>query len=240
MDDNKDIRHSESSTEGLEDDDTLDQGLDDESGDGSEGDDSSKTNKRTAEARINELTGRLKQTEEELKALKAREDKTPMPPTDKPESSPEARKVIEQLESLGFTRKGSVEQQIKQIESKMELNAEHSRLTNEYDGSDGRPRYDKTKIEGYMRDRSIYDPEVAYKAMNEAELLDWHLKKADAGSKKRPYVEKPGGSGVTRSTDNQITREKLQEVANNPTPLNRDWYERNRNKILQMMADGQI
>ena len=91
-----------------------------------------------------------------------------------------------------------------------------------------------------MRDHSVYDPEVAYKAMNEAELLDWNLKKADAGSKKRPYVGKPGGSGVTRASDNQITREKVQEVANNPTPVNRAWYERHRDKILQMMADGQL
>lgn len=236
--DDKDIRNSESSTEEL-DDESLDQDLDDESGDGQD-DESTKANKRTAEARINELTGQLKEAQQELKELKTQSVKTPMPPVNTPESSPEAQKIIAQLESLGFTRKGAVEEKIKTIEERIELNTEHARLSNEYDGEDGRPKYDKTKIESYMRSHAVFDPEVAYKAMNEAELLDWHLKKADAGSKKRPYVERPGGSGVTRSTDNQITREKLQEVANNPTPLNREWYEKNRTKILQMMAEGQL
>ena len=232
-------QNSESSTEGLEDDESLDHEVDDESGDGDE--ESSKANKRTAEARINELSGKLKEKEDELEKLKAKKsEKTPMPPNTKPESSPEAQKVIAQLESLGFTRTGTVEEKLKTIEERIELNSEHLRLGNEYDGEDGRPKYEKSKVEKYMRDHAIFDPEIAYKAMNEAELLDWHLKKADAGQKKRPYVEKPGGSGVTRSTDNQITKEKLQEVASNPTPANREWYERNRNKILQMMAEGQL
>lgn len=238
--DDKDIRNSDSSTEGLED-DTLDADLDDKSDDGQQDEDSSDASKRSAQARIDELTGRLKEQEKELKELKTKvPEKTPMPPVNNPEASPEAQRVIAQLESLGFTRKDTVDKELRTIEERIELNAEHLKLSNEFDGSDGRPKYDKTKIESFMRDRGIYDPEAAYKIMNEAELLDWNLKKADAGSKKRPYVEKPGGSGVTRSTETQITKEKLQEVANNPTPANRDWYERNRNKILQMMAEGQL
>lgn len=237
--DDKDIRHSDSSTEGLED-ETLDADLDDKSGDGQQDDESSDSNKRSAEARINELTGKLKEQEKELKDLKAKEtEKTPMPPTNS-ETSPEAKRVIEQLESLGFTRTSAVDEKLRTIEERMELNSEHQKLASEYDGSDGRPKYNKSKIEGFMRDRGIYDPEAAYKIMNESELLDWNLKKVDAGSKKRPYIEKPGGSGVTRSTDNQITKEKMQEVANNPTPANREWYERNRMKILQMYREGQL
>lgn len=234
-----DDQNSESSTEELED-ELLDSTVDEQS-ETENDEESSKANKRTAEARINELSGKLKEREEELRTLKAREIKTPMPPVvPGPDSTPEARKVIEQLEGLGFTRKGTVEEKIKQIEERIELNSEHGRLSSEYDGSDGRPKYDKSKVERYMRDRAIYDPEVAYKSMNEDELLDWHLKKVDAGQKKRPYTEKPGGSGVNRTTDNQITKEKLEEVAKNPTPANREWYERNRNKILHMMREGQL
>lgn len=235
-----DNKYSDSSTEGLEEDETLDADIDDESGSGTGEEDSSKDNKEE-QTRLNDLQAKLRIEKERVKELEARmTEKTPMPPAGSPESTPEAKKVIEQLEALGFTRKGAVDEKIKQIESKIELNSEHTKLGNEYDGSDGRPKYEKTKVESYMRDHAVYDPEVAYKAMNEAELLDWHLKKADAGQKRRPYVEKPGGSGVTRTTDNQITREKVQEVANNPTPANREWYERNRNKILQMMAEGQL
>lgn len=234
-----DNKYSESSTEGLEDDETLDADIDDESGSGTGEEDSSKGNKED-QKKLNDLQAKLRISEKRVAELETKAtEKVPTPPAP-PESTPEAQKVIQQLEALGFTRKGAVDEKIKQIESKIELNAEHIKLGNDYDGSDGRPKYEKGKVESYMRDHAVYDPEVAYKAMNEAELLDWNLKKADAGQKKRPYVEKPGGSGVTRSTDNQITKEKLQEVANNPTPLNREWYERNRNKILQMMAEGQI
>lgn len=235
-----DDQNSESSAEGLED-EVLDAVSDDDSENGQQDDESSKANKRTAEARINELSGRLKEQEDELKALRAKETvKTPMPPANNSTTSPEAQKVIEQLESLGFTRKEAIEEKLKTIEERIELNAEHMKLGNEYDGSDGRPKYNKSKVEGFMRDRGIFDPEAAYKIMNESELLDWNLKKVDAGSKKRPYVEKPGGSGVNRTSDTQITKEKLEEVSKNPTPANREWYERNRNKILQMMAEGQL
>lgn len=237
----QDTNNSESSTEELEDDDSLDSDLDENSDDDTGDDEASKANKKSAQARIDELTGRLKAQEDEIKALKETKTTVPTPPAgDDPTSTPEAQKVIKQLETLGFTRKTDVEKEIRVIEDRMTLNAEHLKLGTEYDGSDGRPKYDKAKIEGYMRDKGVYDPEVAYKAMNEAELLDWHLKKADAGSKKKPYIEKPGGSGVNRTSDNQITKEKLQEVAQNPTPANRAWYERNRNKILQMHSEGQF
>ncbi len=147
MNNDNDLRNSDSSTEGSEEDETLDQDLDDESSDGKGDEDSSKNKGRAAKDRIDDLSFQLKEKERKIAELEAKaNEKTPMPPTGSPESTPEAKKVIEQLESLGFTRKGSVEEQIKQIESKMELNAEHTRLNNEYDGSDGRPKYNKAKI----------------------------------------------------------------------------------------------
>lgn len=232
-------QNSESSTEEIED-EALDTDLADEAGE-EQGDESSKANKRSVQARIDELSGKLKESEERVKELETKvTEKVPMPPAVAQDTSPEAQKIINQLESLGFTRKEALEEKIKTIESQIELNSEHNRLRGEYDGSDGRPQYDKAKVERYMRDRAIFDPEVAYKAMHEAELLDWHLKKTEAGSKKRPYIEKPGGAGVARTSDNQITREKIQEVVDNPTPANRAWYEKNRNTIRSMMANGQL
>lgn len=240
--DDKDIQNSDPSSEEPEDDDSLDpnaDNADDDSGDA----DAKGKNKKSAETRINELNGKLKERERELEELRNNRPVEP-PITAKsdtpPVMTPEALKIINQLETLGFTRKGVVDEKFKQIEDRLTLESEHSKLGSEFDGSDGRPKYDKSKVEGYMRDHAVYDPEVAYKAMNEAELLDWHLKKAETGTKKKTYIEKPGGSGVNRSSDNQITKEKLQEVANNPTPNNRAWYEKNRDKILQMHSEGQF
>lgn len=234
----EDNRNSDSLAEdNLEDNQDVDE-FDKELGDD---DDSSKENKKTAQARIDELTGRLKEKEKELEAEKARQAQ-PAAPTQTTTQAPDpkSQQAIEYLESLGFARKETVDEKIKTVQDRVALEGEHSRLSGNYDGSDGRPKYDKTKVEGYMRDHAVYDPEVAYKAMNEAELLDWHVKQANAGTKKRPYVERPGGSATTRNADSQITKEKLAEVAANPSPANREWYERNRNKILQLMAEGQL
>lgn len=197
--------------------------------------------KKSAEARINELTGKIKDLEEQVAK---KETAPPPPPPPAPSNdgklSPDDQKALDYLQSLGFTRKGEVEEKVRTIEERIALDSEHNRLVSNYDGADGRPKYEKSKVEQYMRERGVYDPEVAYKALNEAELLDWNIKKSNEGGKQKPFVDKPGGGSVNRGSENTITREKLAEVANNPTPANREWYERNRLKILDLMAKGQL
>lgn len=238
MDNDDQLQDQISSTGDDNEEKPLEPNSDDNSGEG-EGDDSSKSKGRTAKDRIDDLRFQLEEKDRELQQLKQK-------PTEKietpPSTPPEAQKVIEQLESLGFTRQKSIKDELNHLREEIKLENEHSRLKDEYDGSDGRPKYDETKINAYMRNHQIYDPEVAYKAMNEAELLDWNLKKkSDTSVKKQPYVAKAGGSsGASRMNDNSITREKLQEVTKNPTPANREWYERNRSKILQMVHEGQL
>ncbi len=89
-----------------------------------------------------------------------------------------------------------------------------------------------------MRDHAVYDPEVAYKALNEPELLDWAIKRAGSGKTQRPYVERGGGSGRQAQEDNTITREKIDEWMK--TPEGRMKYEQNREKILELMTKGQL
>lgn len=203
-----------------------------------------KPGKKSAEARIQELNAKLKAIEEKNAELEKKVTTPPPPPqapTKEGQLTADQVKAVEYLESLGFTRKEAVDSKIKEIEDRRALDSEHGRLVSTYDGSDGRPKYDQSKVEQFMRDHAVYDPEIAYKAMNEAELLDWTMKKSNTGDQKqRPFIEKPGGAGVNRSGQNAITREKLAEVSQNPTPANRDWYERNRNKILQLLAEGQL
>lgn len=233
--DDKDIRDPESSTgeDGNSDIEEFENELGDEG-------DQKKSGKKSAEGRINELVAELKTVKEELEAVKAKETTPPPPPApDKSKVAPEQQKAVEYIKGLDFVQKSDVEEKIKAIEDRLALDNEHSRLASSYDGADGRPKYDRTKVEAYMRDHAVYDPEIAYKALNETELLDWHMKKSNPDDNKKPYVTKPGSGSSTRG-DNSITREKLAEVSANPTPENRAWYERNRNKILQLMAEGNL
>jgi len=232
--DDKDIRDSESSTEGEGNEDINE--FENELGD----DEDSSKPKKNAESRINELVAEVKETKAELEKLRAEKVPTPTPPvTKKVDENPQAQKAVEYLKGLGFQQSGDVEEKVKAIEDRIALDNEHSRLSSGYDGADGKPKYDRAKVEAYMRDHAVYDPEIAYKSLNEPELLDWNLKKSNSGDKKKPYVERPG-SGSSNRGDNTITREKLAEVSANPTPVNRAWYERNRDKILQLMAEGNI
>lgn len=208
-----------------------------------EGDNSEKSG-RGVQARIDELTGKIKTQEEELVRVKSElAAKQTQPPTNtapNPAATPEAQKALAYLESIGVPTERKLQEQIKAVEDRLLLDNEHSRLVNAFDGSDGRPRYDKTRTEQYMRDNGVFNPEAAYKLMHESELLDWQMKKANGGKTNRPFVERAGGGGVNRSSQSEITREKLQDVAANPTPSNRAWYERNRTKILDMLANGQV
>ena len=47
------------------------------------------------------------------------------------------------------------------------LKQELTRLESTYDGSDGRPKFDKNKVIKFALDRQIGDPEAAYKILNE-------------------------------------------------------------------------
>lgn len=195
--------------------------------------------KKDAESRIHELVDNnktlaenLKATQDKLAALEQR-----LAPPSNTTNSPVTQKTVEYLKSLGFTQKAEVDAQVQAVRDRMALDTEHMRLSGEYDGADGRPAYNQTEIEKFMRDQGIYNPEVAYKAMHEAELLDWSMKKANGNTRQKPYIEKPGSTQSNRE-DDTITREKLEEWMK--TPEGRIKYEQNRQKILSLMSEGKL
>ena len=151
------------------------------------------------------------------------------------------QKAVDYLKSLGFVRgteiDQKVEERIKRSEDRFALDSEHTRLANTYSGSDGRPKYVKEVVEKFMRERAIYDPTVAYEQLHKTELFDWQVKQLEEQPKKQPYVEKKGSTTATRE-ENTITREQIAEWIK--TPEGRIKYEKNRDKILSLMSQGQI
>lgn len=193
-----------------------------------------KPNKRGAKARIDELIAKNKELVEKLEKKEEDERKTPMPPTEPTPQDPKVLKAVESLKKLGFVHKDELETRIRSVEDRMVLDTEHDTLERTYTGQDGRPKYNRADVERYMRDKGIYTPEVAYKAMHEAELLDWHVRASQ--KKTRPYS---APSGPSRPTDDKsITRAKIAEMQGSPRW--KEWYEENRKEILELMSKGEL
>lgn len=200
--------------------------------------------KKSAEARIDELISEIKgEREEKVRMQQEIEDlkqRVPPPPPPVPgQMSVEEQRAIEALKKLKFVTQEDLESKVRAIEERYALNSEHQRFEQEFDGSDGRPKYDRNAVEKFMRDRALYDPLVAYKMLHESELLDWTLKEEDKKKNPDVYMETPGSRG-TRQDDDTALAEKLREHQKNPTESSKAWYEENRPKILDMLAKGEL
>ena len=201
--------------------------------------------KKTAEARIGELIALNKELKDDLAEMKERlpEPKvvptvpTPTPATVKPRLTPEVEQAISFLKDQGFATKQQLEELKRDLTDREVLNQEHTRLEHQLDGSDGKPKYDRAKVEAYMREKATYNPEVAYNDLYKNELLDIAIKEAEERFKKRPYTER-SGSSTGGSESSAITRDKVQQSLN--SPVGRAWYERNRLKILDLYHKGQL
>ena len=201
--------------------------------------DSQHPSKKSAEARINELISENKQILEELRT--ERETKSvPVPQvTKEPEvTNPEVDKAISFLKEKGqFVDAKILEEKIRGIQDRITLDASHSKFENVYSGQDGRPKYDRQKIEDFMWKHRVFDPEAAYNQMYMREIVEWEIKKADEDRKQKPFVAKPSSTTGERE-DHTITREKIGEWLKSPE--GRVKYQQNRTKILDMMAKGQL
>ena len=195
--------------------------------------------KKSAEARINELVGKIKEFEEKLGESK--QQPVVEVSTTEPKVTPDVQKAVDYLKGLGFVRETEVdkkvEERIRKSEDRFALDSEHMRLANTFSGTDGRPKYIKEDVEKFMRERAIYDPTAAYEQLHKTELFDWQVKQLEEQPKKQPYIEKKGSTTATRA-ENTITREQIAEWMK--TPEGRIKYEKNRDKILSLMSQGQL
>jgi len=191
---------------------------------------------RGAEARIKQLLAENKTKDAQIASLENSrvEKSTPIPRETSNQKPPEVLRAISQLKNMGVSFDSDVDQKVADVQNRLTLNNEHGRLNETYNGSDGRPKYNSDEVEKYMRDNGVYQPEVAYKTMHEAELLDWNLKQSS--QKPKSYTAPPTAPGSRGSQT--ITREKLAEMQDKPNY--KEWYNKNRDKILKLMAEDKL
>ena len=206
-------------------------------------DEEEQARKSRAQQRIGELIRKNQALQEQLAGGKEEEEETPdttIPLASKPiADTPEIVRAKEFLKNLGFVSdaevKKSLKEEISNLEAKMVLEDEHSRLNRIYDGEDGRPKYDKEAVMDHIKKTGIYNPEAAYKDLHEPELLDWAIKKANkAGGS--TFTERP--SSQTTGDAGEVTKESLARILSSPD--GRKWYEENRDKILSALQKGEL
>jgi len=96
--------------------------------------------------------------------------------------------VKEELKNLTSTES-------KTLKEDLEFQKTIESLESEFDGSDGRPKFDKKAVLQYGMDNQTFNPRTAYKEMHETELDEWKIKNAMSKPRPSTFSEKRGGSG---------------------------------------------
>lgn len=149
-------------------------------------------------SRFKEMNDKVKSLEEkhskELEAIK--EANAP-----KPEVNPQTEQIKSQLKEMGFVSKEEVDAEMAKSRADSKLAQDVTRLEKQYDGSDGRPKFDRDPVIKFAIKKQIGDIEDAYKIMNEKSLIDYAIKSA---SSKTGGVrsEASDGSSATAGSSN--------------------------------------
>jgi len=151
---------------------------------------------------VNELAKEGPNLKKELEEL--RKSLNPAPAVD-----PQTEQAKQYLKNLGFVSKEDVEREIRQRDEDSKVEQELSRLENEWNGKDGRPKFDRKQVIDYCIKNGIGNPEVGFKALKEQDLINFHVQQAIARSK-GVKTEASDGSG---STQVGVTNDDLKEAA---------------------------
>lgn len=148
---------------------------------------------------VNEQSKEYKEQVEKLQAeLEQARTSSSATTTEAKATDPNLEEARRQIEAMGFVPKEQLEQTLRQKEEDAKLEQELTRLEGVYDGKDGKPKFNRKDVIDFAVEKGIGDPEVAFKAMKEKEILDYQVKQAIAGSK-GVKAEQSDGSGSTQS-----------------------------------------
>jgi len=177
----------------------------------------------------NDYKAKLSSMEEKIKELETKVSKSnlpPPPPQSKGTVTDEQKKAVERLRDFGIATKDDIQA----LKDQLIIDNEYNRLSSKYSGEDGKPSFNKEKIEAHMKETGIYNPEKAYEDLYKEELYDLRNKNK---SEDNSYTVKP--SGVSMRGGEPLTMESLQERLRKPDGM--EWWNRNREKIIPLMGE---
>lgn len=120
---------------------------------------------------VNEKAKRVTELEAKVADLQAKLD----PPTP-PDANQEA--IRTQLRQMGFVSQEEINATLKQRDEDARVDRELSQLESKYDGSDGKPKFNRAKVLQYAIENGIGNAEIAYKSLHDTELTDWAIQQA--------------------------------------------------------------
>lgn len=130
----------------------------------------------------------IRQEMEELK--KPSEPQAPV----SPEQEQQEQQIREQLKKMGFISK----EELELVEEDRKLQSTLEKLETKYDGSDGRPKFDRVKVLSFAKEKGIADVDGAYNLLHQPELIDFAIKQAQ-GKTKPVKSETSDGSGSSEA-----------------------------------------
>lgn len=132
----------------------------------------------------------------------------------------ERRKQIDELfddpyvaEKLDKRLEQKAEAREQKLKEDFALQKELESLEAEFDGKDGRPKFDRIAVLKYGQDNNLWNPRVAYKQLHEDALDEWKINQKL--TKKRPttHFERRPGGGERQPERKRVTTLKEAEEA---------------------------
>ena len=117
--------------------------------------------------------------------------------------------TVEYLRKLGFVHRE--EQTQKEEDSILENNLQ--KLTESYDGRDGKPRFDRERVLEFCIQNGIASPEYGYKLMNYDALKEFDLRQAKSAPSAPPSSGGEGGPRLPQHKRRAIGVPKEDEIA---------------------------
>lgn len=109
-------------------------------------------------------------------------------------------------------------------------------LSQKYDGKDGRPTFDPNEVANHAKKAGIFNLEAAYRDLHWKELIDFEKKRDSSDDVE---TEKPSSTSQSKPGERvKLTAEFLRDRLSQPD--GKEWYEKNRDKILAATAKGQL
>lgn len=164
------------------------------------------------------------------------ESKLDSRPTNSNQNDADFELAVERLAPY-LQKKGFMTAQQKEDEDRANKYAEDLKsLSKKYNGSDGRPTFDPTDVANYAKANGIFNLEAAYRDMHWKELVDWEKKRDTTDDVE---TEKPNSSNQNKPGERvKLTSEFLKERLAEPD--GKEWYDKNRDKIIAAMTQGKL
>jgi hypothetical protein len=106
--------------------------------------------------------------------------------------------TLNYLKQLGFITKDEMNQILQQQKEEEQLETYLTSLEAEYDGSDGRPKFNRQEVLQFCVNNGIADPLAGYKLLYEKELNEWTLKNLAKGPTPPPVTKGTRGANIPK------------------------------------------